>query len=42
MGGFKIPMRIRADHQDAQRNGKGVEGLYVRDNRENGVPDQAP
>ena len=42
MWGFKIVTRNKADHQDAQGNGKGVEGLYIRDNREDGVPNQAP
>jgi len=31
-----------ADHQDTQRDSKSVEGLYVRNNREDGVPNQAP
>ena len=42
VGGFRIAMRDKADHQDTERDGESVEGLYVRDNREDGVPDQAP
>lgn len=30
------------DHQDGQSDGEGVDGLDVRDNREDGVPNQAP
>ena len=39
---FKIVVRDRADHQDAERDDESVQGLYVRDNCEDGVPDQAP
>jgi len=31
-----------ADHQDTQRDSKSVEGLYVRNNREDGIPNQTP
>ena len=39
---FEVAMRDGADHQDAQRDSECVEGLYVRDDREDGVPDQSP
>jgi len=42
VGCFKLAMRNRADRHDAQGNSKGVEGLYVRNDRKDGVPDQAP
>ena len=41
-GDLRIAIRNWTDHQDAQCNSEGVEGLYVRDYREDGVPDQAP
>lgn len=30
-----------ADHQDTQRDSESVEGLYVRNNGKDGVPNQA-
>jgi len=37
-----MAIKEKADHQNAQRDGESVEGLYVWDNCEDSIPDQAP